>query len=123
MIAQARDQPLTSKLYDLEADPFEMRNLIGLLEDRSYLHDRLLEWMNDTRPFGDIERRPCTPTSARHRNYQHDRQRGETDYEPRQQDQMTGLREMTPSREGKTRSFNHRQGNASPADAKAVKSK
>ncbi len=54
----------TDELYDLEADPYEMRNLI---EDPAYaavrdqLHNRLLDWMNEARdPFRGYywERRP-----------------------------------------------------------------
>ena len=56
---------LTSdELYDLQADPYEMRNLIedpALEQERNRLHDALLRWMNDTRdPFRGYywERRP-----------------------------------------------------------------
>ncbi|MCG3177926.1 MAG: Choline-sulfatase [Phycisphaerae bacterium] len=44
---------LTSdELYDVQADPYEMTNLIGSADHaaiRDGLHDRLLAWMNDTR--------------------------------------------------------------------------
>jgi uncharacterized sulfatase len=94
---------LTSdELYDLEVDPFEMRNLIGSAEHasiRDRLHDRLLDWMNDTRdPFRGYywERRPwrrdARPATWAYTNMT--RQREENDYEPRQLDYSTGL-EMT----------------------------
>ena len=42
-------------LYDLESDPDEMNNLIDSSKHaqlRNHLHDRLLNWMNDSRdPF------------------------------------------------------------------------
>ena len=92
----------SDELYDLEADPFEMRNLIGSAEHaavRDRLHDRLLDWMNDTRdPFRGYywERRPwrgdARPATWNYTNMT--RQREETDYEPRQLDYLTGL-EMT----------------------------
>lgn len=52
------------ELYDLEADPSEMRNLINHLSLhtlRNQLHDKLINWMNETRdPFRGYywERRP-----------------------------------------------------------------
>lgn len=56
---------LTSdELYDLQDDPHELTNLIespSHIEERNRLHDRLLQWMNDTRdPFRGYywERRP-----------------------------------------------------------------
>jgi uncharacterized sulfatase len=89
----------TDELYDLEADPFEMRNLIGSAEHaaiRDRLHDRLLGWMNDTRdPFRGYywERRPwrsdARPATWNYTNMT--RQREEHDYEPRQLDYATGL--------------------------------
>ncbi|MGC8780773.1 MAG: sulfatase/phosphatase domain-containing protein, partial [Anaerolineae bacterium] len=94
---------LTSdELYDLEEDPFEMRNLIFSPDHaaiRNRLHDRLLDWMNDTRdPFRGYywERRPWRD-DARPATWDYTgmtRQREEPDYEPRQLDYATGL-EMT----------------------------
>ena len=67
---------LTSdELYDLETDPYEMENLIdreehGEIRDR--LHDRILDWMNETRdPFrGRLgcprARASPLPVAARH---------------------------------------------------------
>ena len=52
------------EMYDMAADPQEMRNLINSpahAADRDRLHDRLLQWMNDTMdPFRGYqwERRP-----------------------------------------------------------------
>jgi uncharacterized sulfatase len=89
----------TDELYDLEEDPFEMRNLIGSAEHaavRDRLHDRLLAWMNDTRdPFRGYywERRPWRG-DARPATWDYTgmtRQREEDDYEPRQLDYATGL--------------------------------
>jgi len=89
----------TDELYDLETDPYEMRNLI---EDPTYaavrdrLHDRLLDWMNETRdPFRGYywERRPWR-TDARPATWDYTlmtRQREEEEYEPRQLDYGTGL--------------------------------
>jgi len=89
----------TDELYDLETDPYEMRNLI---EDSTYaavrdrLHDRLLDWMNETRdPFRGYywERRPWR-TDARPATWDYTlmtRQREEEEYEPRQLDYGTGL--------------------------------
>jgi uncharacterized sulfatase len=58
----------TDELYDLEADPAEMVNLIddaGCANVRDALHDRLLDWMYEKRdPFRgpDWERRPWRDT-------------------------------------------------------------
>lgn len=94
---------LTSdELYDLQADPGELRNLLlspehALIRDR--LHDQLLEWMNRTRdPFRGYywEQRPWR-TDARPATWAytgHTRQRENEEYEPRQLDYDTGL-EMT----------------------------
>ena len=43
---------VTDELYDLESDPHEMNNLINSAEHaaiRNSLHDRLMDWMDDTR--------------------------------------------------------------------------
>jgi arylsulfatase A-like enzyme len=94
---------LTSdELYDLEEDPQEMVNLIGSaghVEIRDRLHDRILEWMNETRdPFRGYywERRPWR-ADARQATWRYTgmtRQRENPEYEPRQLDYSTGL-EMT----------------------------
>lgn len=91
---------LTSdELYDLEADPYELTNLIDSPEhaaQRDGLHDRLLDWMNDTRdPFRGYywERRPwradARPATWNYTNFT--RQRENEEYEPRQLDYNTGL--------------------------------
>jgi len=89
----------TDELYDLEQDPYEMKNRI---EDPAYqvirdrLHDRLLAWMNDTRdPFRGYywERRPWR-TDAHPATWDFagmTRQRENEEYEPRQLDYSTGL--------------------------------
>jgi len=94
---------LTSdELYDLQADPDEMTNLIYSVElaaVRDALHDRLLDWMNETRdPFRGYhwERRPWRE-DARPDTWDYTamtRQRENEEYEPRQLDYGTGL-EMT----------------------------
>jgi uncharacterized sulfatase len=92
----------SDELYDLEADPNEMTNLIKSEEHaavRNTLHDRILDWMNRTRdPFRGYywERRPWR-TDARPATWRHTgmtRQRENEEYEPRQLDYDTGL-EMT----------------------------
>lgn len=92
---------LTSdELYDLDTDPCEVTNLIDSPAHtaiRNALHDRLLDWMNDTRdPFRGYywERRPWR-TDARPATWSYTgmtRQRIEDPrYEPRQLDYATGL--------------------------------
>lgn len=91
---------LTSdELYDLQSDPQEMTNLIASPEYatvRNALHDRILEWMNQTRdPFRGYhwERRPWR-TDARPATWDYTlmtRQRENEEYEPRQLDYGTGL--------------------------------
>ena len=91
---------LTSdELYDLHADPHEMKNLIASPAHaaiRNALHDRLLDWMNRTRdPFRGYywERRPWR-TDARPASWRYTamtRQRENEEYEPRQLDYDTGL--------------------------------
>jgi uncharacterized sulfatase len=88
------------ELYDLETDPHELANLIASPEHaalRDSLHDRLLEWMNESRdPFRGYywERRPWR-TDARPATWDYTlmtRQReDDPDYEPRQLDYGTGL--------------------------------
>ncbi len=91
---------LTSdELYDLQADPEELENLIDSeahAEIRNELHDRLLEEMNRTRdPFRGYywERRPWRK-DARAATWSYTgmtRQREHEEYEPRQLDYDTGL--------------------------------
>jgi uncharacterized sulfatase len=89
----------TDELYDLEADPEEMTNLIEsphYTQVRNELHDQLLAWMNNTRdPFRGYhwERRPWRP-DARPASWEYTgmtRQRQNEEYEPRQLDYSTGL--------------------------------
>lgn len=92
----------SDEFYDLETDPDERLNLIQSTQHsslRDQLHDRLLEWMNDTRdPFRGYywERRPwrqdARPASWDYTGYT--RQREADVGEPRQLDYSTGL-EMT----------------------------
>ena len=91
---------LTSdELYDLQEDPYEMTNLIASEEHaeiRDRLHDRMLDWMNETRdPFRGYywERRPWR-ADARPPTWDYTgmtRQRENEEYEPRQLDYDTGL--------------------------------
>ncbi len=87
------------ELYDLEADPEEITNLIesdACRAARDALHDRLLAWMNRTRdPFRGYywERRPWR-RDARPATWKYTsrtRQRENEEYEPRQLDYDTGL--------------------------------
>ncbi|MHA2394696.1 MAG: sulfatase-like hydrolase/transferase [Promethearchaeota archaeon] len=94
---------LTSdELYDLQEDPYEMENIIDskqleIQRIRNDLHDRLLDWMNETRdPFRGYywETRPWredarTPT-WKNRGYTRQREEDEK-YEARQLDYDTGL--------------------------------
>ncbi|MFW6303213.1 MAG: sulfatase-like hydrolase/transferase [Candidatus Sumerlaeota bacterium] len=93
----------SDELYDLEEDPYELKNLIDSAEHakiRDRLHDRIIDWMNETRD-------PFRGHYWLNRAWRHDtpepswdftgytRQREEsTRYEPRQFDYDTGL-EMT----------------------------
>jgi uncharacterized sulfatase len=88
----------TDELYDLEADPAEMTNLISSQDHaakRNELHDKLLDWMNRTRdPFrgyywGRRAWRPEFPVSWE--NAGMTRQREDDGYEPRQLVYETGL--------------------------------
>ncbi|MGC8560130.1 MAG: sulfatase-like hydrolase/transferase [Phycisphaerae bacterium] len=88
----------SDELYDLQADPQEMVNLIHSPEharQRDQLHDRLLEWMNTTRdPFRGYywHRRPWrkdAPAASWHYTGM-TRQRENEEYEPRQLDYDTG---------------------------------
>lgn len=87
------------ELYDLQTDPYEMNNLIESPEHygtAKALHEKLLNWMNDTRdPFRgyDWENRPWRKEkfqpSWSYTGYT--RQRENEEYEPRQLDYATGL--------------------------------
>jgi uncharacterized sulfatase len=91
---------LTSdELYDLEQDPEELNNLIlsaSHANVRNRLHDRILEWMNETRdPFRGYywERRPWRDDS-REATWGYTgmtRQKENEEYEPRQLNYNTGL--------------------------------
>ena len=92
----------TDEFYDLETDPHEMKNLIDSPEHfsaRNALHNRLLDWMNETRDAlrGYYwERRPWR-TDAREATWDYTgctRQRENEEYEPRELDYDTGI-EMT----------------------------
>lgn len=92
----------SDELYDLKKDPAEMNNLICDYEYasiRNSLHDKILNWMNDTRdPFRGYywERRPwredAKPATWDYTGFT--RQREHEEYEPRQLDYNTGI-EMT----------------------------
>lgn len=86
------------ELYDLHADPIEMRNLIESPEHaaiRNDLHDRLLSWMNESRdPFrgyywGRRAWRQDFPVTWENAGYT--RQREDDGYLPRELDYDTGL--------------------------------
>lgn len=95
------------ELYDLETDPYELANLLDSPDHaaiRDRLHDRLLQWMNETRdPFRGYywERRPWR-TDARPATWGYTgmtRQReDDPEYEPRQLDYDTGLAMKTATR-------------------------
>ena len=89
---------VTDELYDLETDPGELRNLIDSAQHaaiRNDLHDRLLNWMNDSRdPFRGYYwgRRPWRPEfPERWANAGMTRQRENDGYLPRELDYDTGL--------------------------------
>jgi uncharacterized sulfatase len=89
----------SDEFYDLHQDPQEMVNQIGspeLASERSRLHNRLLQWMNDTRdPFRGYywERRPwrldASPPTWDYTGYT--RQRHPDAGEQTQLDYATGL--------------------------------
>ncbi|MFW6255633.1 MAG: sulfatase-like hydrolase/transferase [Candidatus Sumerlaeota bacterium] len=89
----------SDELYDIQEDPHEMQNLINSpdhAEIRNRLHDRIIDWMNETRdPFRGYywERRPWRK-DARPASWGYTRmtrQREHEEYEPRQLDYDTGL--------------------------------
>lgn len=89
----------TDERYDLSEDPSEMVNLIDHPEAadvRDHLHDRILNWMNETRdPFRGYYwhdrpwRRDAPGKTWNYTGYT--RQREHEEYEPRQLDYDTGL--------------------------------
>ncbi len=87
------------ELYDLESDPEEMVNLIDAedyVQIRNALHDRLLQWMNDTRDLfrGYYWHRRPWRTDAPEASWAYTgmtRQREHEEYEPKQLDYDTGL--------------------------------
>ena len=96
----------SDELYDLTKDPEEMVNLIDSSDHiniRNQLHDRLLNWMNETRdPFRGTywHNRPWR-TDASPPNWEYTRmtrQREHEPYEPRQLDYETGLEMKTATR-------------------------
>jgi uncharacterized sulfatase len=95
----------SDELYDFEKDPGEMVNLIGSAEHaevRNRLHDRLLQWTNDSRdPFRGYgwECRPWRTDRAPRWDWTaKTRQREEDGYEPRSIDYDTGLPMVTSVR-------------------------
>jgi len=99
----------TDELYDLQADPSELENLIGAPEHaaiRNDLHDRLLNWMNVSRdPFrgyywGRRAWRPDFPVSWANAGYT--RQREDDGYLPRELDYDTGLTMTAATRSKKS---------------------
>jgi uncharacterized sulfatase len=96
---------VTDELYDLEADPWEMNNLINSSEYasiRNQLHDRLLDWMNVSRdPFrgyywGKRAWRFDFPETWK--NAGMIRQRENDGYLPRELDYDTGLTMINATR-------------------------
>lgn len=99
---------LTSdELYNLNEDPEELTNLIDSMPHatiRDRLHDRLLQWMNDSRdPFRGYywERRPwrkdARPATWNYTGMTRQKQEDEC-YEPRQLDYNTGNPMEDPTR-------------------------
>ena len=100
----------TDEFYDLEADPYEVHNLIedpAYAADRELLHDRLLEHMNRTRDpyrgyqwavrYWRSDKKPCWDNDG------YTRQRENEEYEPRQLDYDTGLMMREAVRQKKTK--------------------
>ncbi len=97
---------VTDELYDLQADPGELNNLIDLEAHtavRNDLHDRLLNWMNTSRdPFrgyywGRRAWRPEFPETWE--NAGMTRQRESDGYLPRELDYDTGLPMLKATRQ------------------------
>jgi arylsulfatase A-like enzyme len=95
----------SDELYDLQKDPDELVNLIGsaeYAEVRNQLHDRLMQWINDSRdPFrgyGWECRHWRSDRVARWDWTEKTRQREEDGYEPRCIDYDTGLEMVTSVR-------------------------
>ena len=89
----------TDELYDMKNDPQELTNLLSSnshIEIRNTLHDKILNWMNETRdPFRGYywERRPWRK-DARKATWDYTlmtRQKENEEYEPRQLDYNSGL--------------------------------
>jgi len=85
------------ELYDVAADPHNLRNLIddpAYAQARDELHDRILRWMNDTRdPFRGYQWQ-CRPWRSRRPDWEVDgctRQPKSEPGEPLQLDYDTGL--------------------------------
>ena len=92
-------------LFDLQADPGEMTNLIYSADHvaiRNALHDKLIDWMNRTRdPFRGYYwgRRPWRPDfPVRWANAGMTRQRDEDGYLPRELDYESGLPMVSATR-------------------------
>ena len=89
----------TDEFYDLERDPYEMKNLIydeTLKQQRNRLHDALIANMDATRdPYRGYQwecRKWRTDAPApNYENHGFTRQRENEEYEPRQLDYSTGL--------------------------------
>lgn len=88
----------TDEFYDLERDPYEVQNYINAAEykaEREYLHDRLLQFMNDTRDIYRGYQWVCrswrTDQVPTWENDGYTRQREHEEYEVRQLDYDTGL--------------------------------
>jgi uncharacterized sulfatase len=95
----------TDEFYDLERDPGEMTNLIDSSEHadiRNRLHDRLMQWTNDTRdPFRGYQwecRSWRSDRTPRWNVADMTRMREEDGYEPRSIDFDTGLAMQNPVR-------------------------
>ena len=89
---------VTDELYDTKTDPEENINLINSKphkQTRNDLHDKLIDWMNQTRdPFRGYywEQRPWRPEkSATWAGSGTTRSRPDDGYEPRVLDYSTGL--------------------------------
>jgi uncharacterized sulfatase len=98
----------TDELYDLQADPPEMNNLIHSGDHavvRDELHDRLLDWMNTSRDafrgyyWGRREWRSNFPVTWENAGYT--RQREDDGYLPRELDYDTGLTMVAATRSKK----------------------